>query len=340
MAYVADPTDPTQPTVNALAGDMFLELQALKGYIQTQLSSGSNFVGTGSFRNKLLNGNFNVAQRGQTFAVAAGASSYTVDQWLLGPVRGTTAATFTQTNTNGPFANNNSLSLTQPTGGTGFNLSNRIESTFLQDLAIGGSVTVSGWYKTASLSNASPTIGLQTPTAIDNWTAAATGSTPATAALGVVSPIALNTWVKWKNTFVLATDPTGGLAVVFNWPTTISAGAVSLYNVQLEIGIAASTFELRSPQVELAMCQRFFQENQCYSQGYSIAGVVVGTSGPVLSSMRVVPAATVSTNFSSNINASSIATNILPAGNTITTGTVVADGGYIIDIQFSLSAEL
>ena len=61
-AYIPNPQDPTRPTTADLAGNMAAELQALKGYIQGLVTSGTNFAYIGGFRNRLNNGDFNIYQ--------------------------------------------------------------------------------------------------------------------------------------------------------------------------------------------------------------------------------------------------------------------------------------
>lgn len=338
MAYVADPTDPTKPTGNAIAGDMFLELQALKGYIQTQLSSGSNFVGTGSFRNKLLNGNFNVAQRGAGIAVLAGTGVYALDQWVVIP-KGAQLVTVSQAVNNGPFANNSSMRMVQASPGTGLAVTNRIESDFCQDLALGGSVTVSGWYKTDSLVNPVPTIALTTPTIVDNWGVSVLGATPAGGPVVFTTPLIVSTWTAFKQTFVLTTDPTVGLALALDWAGTIVAGAVSLYNVQLEKGTAASTFELRAPEVELAMCQRHYQTGHVFLSGQGDIGLPVGTCGYPTVTMRATPIAAITADASNNVISLHV-TNVLPTGEIMILANISLGGGFTINTAYSLTCEL
>src|SRR5260221_1400532 len=80
MAYIVDPTDPTQPDGNKGATQGDDELRALKGYIQTLMGLGA---GINFFRkNIIIGGDFDINpfQRG-TNCAGAGDGLYVADRW-------------------------------------------------------------------------------------------------------------------------------------------------------------------------------------------------------------------------------------------------------------------
>lgn len=252
-AYVPNPQDPTQPTTAQLAGNMAYELQALKGYIQSLVSSGTNFAYIGGFRNRLKNGSFRIAQRGTTVNLTAGAVGYTLDQWLISTVNST--ATVNQ-GAGGVTANTKFIQIVPAAGNTILQLTNKIESADCLDLVAGTPITVSGFYLVTSLTAGLPAIWLDTPTAVDNWTAYTTvGATQSM----VISPQITNTWQFFSNTFILSADATGGLAVIFDYAVGIPGQTVQFANIQLEKGSQYTQFEWRPLEVELAQCQRYYQ---------------------------------------------------------------------------------
>lgn len=334
MTYVPDPTDPTRPTGNDPAGDMYLEFQALKGYIQTLLAGGTEpFVGLGGFRNRILNGDFSIRQRGGTGTISAGAAAYTVDQWLLGT---TGAAANWATNLNaGTVPNKADFAISQP-GGSGVFLTNRIEHQTVQDFLGGRTVTVSGWYQSDSVIEI-PTVGLQTPGAQDNWASAGI--------IGAIVPIldsapAGGTWTYFKRTFTLTQDAINGLAVIFQM-TAGFTGTIYFSAIQVELGSFASSFEVLPPAVQLGCCQRYYQIGQIFAAGYAITGVQVGCASQGNVYMRAIPEINITGNSSNNVSSLVISASILnPPGNVEALGTCTTTGAWNINAAYNLSVEL
>lgn len=81
MAYVPDPTDPTQPVGSVLEGTAAAEFRALKLWLQSHSVSPSSFVAA---QNYILGGDFdtNPFQRGTTFAAVADGT-ITADRWAF-----------------------------------------------------------------------------------------------------------------------------------------------------------------------------------------------------------------------------------------------------------------
>jgi hypothetical protein len=332
MAYSPNPQDPTQPTISQLAGNMAYELQALKGYIQSLVSSGTNFAYIGGSRNRFNNGDFSIAQRGVSGVMSAGTHTYILDQWILNSVGGTT--TWGQ-GVGSSIPSSNYLNLAGATGNTASQLSQRIESLNCQDLVAGTPVTISGFLDVNNLSAITPSINLSVPTATDNWTSTTVAAAPQTVAISVPT---LNTWQFFSNTFILTADAVKGLQVTFSWGSSSLANVnVSLGNFQLEKGSVHTQFEYRPTQTKLALCERYYQIGNCILSVYATGGASGFIAFPLTSTMRVAPAIVSSASGGGNYS------SVVPActtGMLTLTITATATGAALFNYSFSLSAEL
>lgn len=268
MVYVPNPADPTRPTVSDLAGNMAIEFQALKGYIQSLIASGTNFYNIGGFRNRLKNGSFNVAQRGTSVTIGSGTTGYTLDQWLVGSTGDSTVVTQLA---GAPNNGSNCLVLTpNSTSCTDISVVHRIESFDCQDLTAGVSITVSGSYLYTS-DAILPTVALLTPTAQNNWNSST--QVGATQNLNFQN-FRVGAWIYFTNTFILSADATYGLSVVFNLLPSVGglSGAFQFYDVQVEKSLYATPFDNHPFSVDLALCQRFYQAGSGSFTAYASAG--------------------------------------------------------------------
>lgn len=335
MAYVPDPTDPTRPTLNDLAGDMAFEFQALKGYIQSLIVGGSNFTSFGGFRNRLNNGDFRIAQRGLV-NVATGTTVYTLDQWVVNAT-GTNIAASRQTAA-GTAGLTNGTRLINLAGNanTVMNLYNRMEAQNCADLVSGSVVTVSGLYFTSVLPSTLPNIILVTPNAVDNW---GVGNTivGASTSMSIVPQIAA-TFQFFSQSFVLAGDATNGLALQFNWPGGIASTTVAFANVQLEKGALASPFEIRPMQSQFAGCQRYYQIGSFQISAYEAAAAQFGVSQPLRVTMRVTP--TLASAFSTTTNCGTATLTALGTDLIFPAAVATALGATVLAGTYTASAEL
>jgi hypothetical protein len=103
----------------------------------TEIAEDINQAGHGGFRNKFRNANFDVAQRGASGSVSAGATAYTLDGWQAAPTGA--AVSWLQGYFNG--IGNSHLKLSCASGITACTVQQRIESTVAEQLLLtpGGS---------------------------------------------------------------------------------------------------------------------------------------------------------------------------------------------------------
>ena len=252
------------------------------------------------FRNRIINGDMRIAQRGTSFTgLTNGSSSYTLDQWSfseIGVLSG--VCTITQ-ETNAPNGFVSSLKFETTTAannpldaGEGVRVEHRIEGTNCADLGFGTAnaktVTVSFWVRsslTGTFGGALQNTGSQRSypftyaiSAADTWeykTITIPGDTTGTWATDTSIGIRLRFSLGAGSTY----SGTAGEWAGSNYQS--ATGAVSVINtlnatwyitgVQLEVGSVATAFERRPYGTELALCQRYYYKIQapaadCYFQ--------------------------------------------------------------------------
>lgn len=252
------------------------------------------------FRNAIINGNFDIWQRGTSFSNPA-SGTYTADRWVpsydgSGATRTLSRQTFTLGQTDVPgeptyfFRYDQSVA---GTSGTFNNIEQRIEGVRTY---AGQQVTLS-FYAKATASLTLPLIRLRqvfgtggSPSAIVNTQL-------------VASQVITTSWVKYTYTATLpsisgktiGSDNTDWLGVLIILPIN-SALTLDLAQVQLEVGPVATPFERRPIGTELALCQRYYQQYQnppARGVAGSASGINrVGFSLPVV--MRIAPTASLS----------------------------------------------
>jgi hypothetical protein len=280
--------------------------------------------GAFSFKNRIINGDMRIAQRGT--AAVTGNGDYPVDRFNVG--NSTDGAYSAQQDSSAPAGFTSSVKITATTadgtltGAQVLNIGQRIEGTNIADLGFGTAnaktVTLSFWVR----SSLTGTFG----GALRN--SASDRSYPFTYAISVADTweqksvtIAGDTSGTWLTTtgigigvfFGLGAGPDrSGTAGAWNSNNNLSAtGAVSVIGtlnatwyvtgVQLEVGSVATPFERRPFGAELALCQRY-----CINYRSADAGSITYTFGtgetptstlvqltmPLPVEMRVIPSLT------------------------------------------------
>ena len=232
-----------------------------------QSAAASPFVN----KNRLVNGSFNIAQRGTSFTSGANNDdTYNLDRWYV-LSDGNDAVDITQTTTV-PTGAKYSIGLDVETVNKKFGIAQIIENVNCYD-AIGGNVTLSFQAKvsaTTKLDNVkcaivawSGTADTVTSDIISAWEAEGTNPTLIANATYENTPANLNVTTSWATYSVTANVDTASTAniIVFIWSdvTDTTAGDfLHITNAQLEIGTSATPFERRLYGQELANCQRYF----------------------------------------------------------------------------------
>jgi hypothetical protein len=249
-------------------------------------------------KNKIINGDFRVAQRGTS--ITMGQNGYNLDRWTASvgtafPTGTVTQQTFTPGNAIAgyEFANFARINPTVANGCTSWQWTQKIEDV---RVFAGQTATISLWAKADASCTATVDI-------LQNF---GSGGSATVTALSAQSMALTTSWTRFTftATFPSITGKTIGTGssvdVRLSMPTSagvIRLGSYDFVGVQLEYGSKATPFQTASGgsiQGELALCQRYYYklaEGNSHFIGigtyYSASALYVGVSFPV--TMRSAP---------------------------------------------------
>jgi len=226
-----------------------------------------NVPNTFGFKNRLINGQFQVAQRATTGTSGSGLPTTTatypsLDRWFAYGTGATVA--FAQVSGSGNIKN-----LAQITGAssvTAAGIGQRIEAVNCYDL-IGQTVTLSAYIADSTLTTVNWTVYYAGST--DVWT---TSTQIATGSWSVTS-----TLTQYSAQISIPSAATTGLQVVFSVGAQTS-GTLQIGNAQLELGSQVTSFDTRDYGRELILCQRYYYQWQALSGYYTTFCNVFGIS--------------------------------------------------------------
>ena len=250
------------------------------------LNSTAQYTG---FKNRIINGAMQIWQRGTSIAVTS--TQYFADRW-----RGNFQSYTASQNTDFPssLGAGNSLDITNASGNFGSVLQ-RIEAANCRDL-VGQNVTVSFWAKAVSGGGNGLGVSLAFATAPDNFSSV-TGTVNVT-----LATTASSSWTQYTATFTnLPSTAANGIELQIYFNSTSLAYQYRYTNVQLEKGSTATSFDYRPYGTELALCQRYYWQ-QNYTQSVNRFGTGIGNGSTSIdgitvqlpTTMRTFPTATVS----------------------------------------------
>jgi len=214
-------------------------------------------------KNKIINGDFGVWQRGTSTSVSASSYGYGADRW--GSYAGTGAALTLSRQTFTPgaapvsgYESNYFFRYNRTTTGSAESyLFQRIEdvTTFA-----GQTITISFWAKVGTgVSFTTGDIYLEQ----DFGTG---GSSTVTTNVNTSTQAITTSWVRYSFTVAVPSisgktiGTSSNLSLVFRFPTTFSTFTFDLWGVQVEAGSVATPFQTATgtKQGELAACQRYY----------------------------------------------------------------------------------
>ena len=206
-----------------------------------------NSVNTFGFKNRFINGKFQISQRGTSGTSGSGVPTTTatypsLDRWFAYG----TGATVTVAQVSGAGNNQNLIQLTGAGSVTGAGIGQRIESFNCYDLA-GQTVTLSANIANSLLTTVTWTAYYASST--DVWTS----STQIATGTFTVS----STLTNYSTQISIPSAATTGLQIIFSVGAQTS-GTFQICNAQLELGSLATSFDQRSYGTELGLCQRYF----------------------------------------------------------------------------------
>ena len=245
---------------------------AISGTTGITLAGQFDSASTFGFKNRIINGQMQIAQRATSATITAGstiAAGYsTVDRFYVY----CTGANVTAAQVAGSGAIKNNLQITGAASVTAVGIGQRIEQLNSYDMA-GSTATLS-----LDISNSL----LTTVT----WTAyyANTANTFGTLASPTRTQIATGTFTvtstltRYSTQISIPAAATTGIEIVFTVGAQTS-GTWVVGNIQLEESSIATSFDYRSYPTEFAMCQRYYQTSYDYGTAVQAAtGVTDGAS--------------------------------------------------------------
>jgi hypothetical protein len=280
-------------------------------------------------KNKIINGDFGIWQRGTT--ISAGPA-YTCDRWIMAQDTGSPSYSVSQQSFTvgaAPVAGYEGtyfarFAVTAASTATTFSFIQKIED--VRQFA-GQTITVSLWAK----SNASRTLTVAAKQNFGSGGSATVSTTVGTAAV-------TTSWARYSVSVAIPSISGKTLGAGSNLEIALSYPAAVMTNdfwgVQVEYGSKATPFQTASggsPQAELAMCQRYYwrattTENYIYFPGTGLAksttAAEITIPNPV--TMRISPP----TVEYSNVNVSDGVT--LASGGAITLGGATPVASHIV----------
>ena len=292
---------------------------------------GNTLVMGSSFkRNRLINGNMGVWQRGTSFSSIATAT-YFSDRWFSN--LGGTAPTYSRS-TDAPTGFQYSASLAASS--TSFmGLAQRIEAANCTDLA-GQTITVSFY---AKLSSGTATGGLSVNLAYAN-SADTFSSTTTIVEANVVSTLT-GSHVRYTYSYAMPSQVANGLQLIIFNPNATQTCTILISGVQLEVGSVATPYERQIYSDQLAQCQRYYQLVYATIRLPVTSGASYWTQANMLVSMRATPTATATSTYEFRANLGSVTATAagVNAVELQTTATGTGDG-YTTQNLIICSSEL
>ena len=298
-------------------------------------------------RNAIINGNFDIWQRGTSFT----GSEYGADRWRHlrnGTTHTATRQAFTLGQTDVPgepayFCR----TVVSSVAGAG-NLS-RLDQQ-IEDVRTfaGQQVTLSFWAKADAIKNIAVTL---------QQVFGSGGSPSAFVDFGATKISIGTSWQKVTVTATapsisgktLGTDNNDSLAAIiwfdagsdYNSLTDSlgqQSGTFDIAQVQVEPGPVATPFERRPFGTELALCQRYYAIVNTYMAGYTAGAFSNSYSLQLATEMREIPTITVGATINTNTTGASVVNN--GVGHVRHASVGVGVGGFISSAAATLSAEL
>lgn len=222
------------------------------------------YVANPAFRNVLINGAFDIWQRGTASTSSpAGSRTFLADRWYVNPA-GAAVTQQRSTTVPSPGRSDYSLQITGATSVTTVNIGQRIE--MLNTPQLKRTVTFSARIFNNTGGAFVPSLLIGTPAAADDFTTVTNRLTQ------TLQSCANNAWTTVSHTVDISgyTNFDNGLQVEIQIPSgSLNTGSkiVNITEVQLEAGSVATPFERRHVGHELMLCQRYFERLTTYPGG-------------------------------------------------------------------------
>jgi hypothetical protein len=307
----------TTQSFNSLTSSMYVLSSSFASTASYALNS-SSATSVLSFRNKIINGDMNVWQRGTSFSSAG----YTADRWY------STTTSTTVASASYPFSKSLQFSGVSMTNA---GIYQRIESINCYDL----------YNKDIVISFYAESTAGSTQLAVALYYANSTDDFSSVTQVGSTSYVTLTgSWARYQITIPassMISSITHGLQLLF-FRNGTETNTTLITGIQMEVGTVATTFENRPIGLETSLCQRYFQ---ILTTG-AISGYMASTTVAYFSYVYIVPMRTTPTitNVGNQfliqtygVNGTPTNMGIVVSGNTTATfsmygGTVSGNVGY------------
>jgi hypothetical protein len=292
----------------------------------------------GAFRNKIINGSFDIWQGGASLTPTVGVATYTADQWIS--FAAGAAVTVSQSAGGGFTTGTNCLLLTGAASNTYVDLTQRFEAAEVQKWRNGNVTVTARVYngKGSTITANSLPFTVVCPSATDNWT----GGADRLVTTFTHAAIPNASWGQVSVTFNPSAygDIDKGMQVTVRVPTLLAGQTFKWSEFQLESGGVATPFEQRSIPVETFLCQRYFYQFDSVNAYVGTGSYRANTTTPEVSflhpvPMRVIPTITMAAaafNVYSTTGAP-LTTSTSVVGNTLRSGWISATVGLAVATQ-------
>lgn len=229
-------------------GEVFIPSGTTFGDLEDQLATkaDTSYVNSkySGFKNYIINGNFNIWQRG-TNPITISGETFSADRWL-----GWHSSGGTVSRSGGAIGFVSSVLVSGASAGGALVLQ-KVEA--LNSISLGTDrntkITIS-FYCKADVAGSNIKVAIRIPNTTDSWTGYTTTKS-------VVVGTTSTAWTRYVVTFDLDFVYCDGIALVIN----AISGVKDFYvcGVQLEKGSVATPFEHRPIGLELSLCQRYYE---------------------------------------------------------------------------------
>lgn len=203
-------------------------------------------------RNRIINGDFNIWQRGLSINPALSTIAYTGDRFYAFVTGASPTYARVTLNGSGGVTNcDTALQITGIASNTLNNLGQRIEAANCTDMMVGKVFTLSAWIYSTS-GSLSPTFSIHTAGSGDNF------STINVLTSGSLGTVPATTWTKVSATFTCTNECLKGIQAEIQLGAVTAGRVVLVTGFQLESGSVSTPFDRRLFGLELSLCQRYY----------------------------------------------------------------------------------
>jgi len=262
----------------------------------TAADIGAQPAGALGFNNKLINGNFDLWQRGTSVSSGIATRTFLADRMAV--TAAGAAVTIARSTTVPNFRSRYSQLLTGAASVTTVETAQRIDAQTV-NTGLATTVTFSAYVRNGSGGAFTPSLLVRCPTVADTWTSSNTRLTQ------TLQSCADSAWTLVSHTFDVTalTDYEKGLEVALQIPSgsLVSGDTVYLAQMDLREGAAVGTYEAIPYSLEFQRAAFFYEKLTGYGSNAFIAVCSTrnGGAGDMVlpfSAKRIVPTVTVSNN--------------------------------------------